>query len=86
MLDGVTAQCHGGPAFRASETFALGKIAISTDPGAADVWTWKVIDAERRRRGMPDLEEAGRPPRFLATAERYGLGAGDRNKLVEIEE
>jgi len=85
VLDGVTAQCHGGPAFRASGVFALGYLAASTDPVAADLWAWKVIDAERVRRGMQTLEAAGRPPRFIATAARYGLGVGDPAHLVEVE-
>ena len=82
VLDGVTAQCHGGPAFRASGTFPLGRLAASTDPVAADLWAWKVIDAERKRRDLPSLEEAGRPPRFIATAASYGLGIGDPDKLI----
>ena len=85
VLDGVTAQCHGGPAFRASGVFPLGKLAATTDPVAADLWAWKVIDAERVRRGMTTLEAAGRPPRFIATAARYGLGVGDPAALVEVE-
>jgi len=84
VLDGVTAQCHGGPAFRASGVFSLGTLAASTDPVAADLWAWRVIDAERRRRGLPSLEEAGRPPLFIATAARYGLGVGDPAGLVEV--
>ena len=84
VLDGVTAQCHGGPAYRASGVFELGKIAMSIDPLAADLWAWKEIDAERKRRGMPSLAEAGRPPRFIATAASYGLGAGAPADLVEV--
>ncbi|MEE4271043.1 MAG: DUF362 domain-containing protein [Thermoanaerobaculales bacterium] len=84
VLDGVTAQCHGGPAFRASGIFDLNMLAASLDPVAADVWAWAVIDAERKRRGMPSLEAAGRAPRFLATAERYGLGVADPTRLKEL--
>jgi hypothetical protein len=84
VLDGVTAQCHGGPAFRASGAFPLGTLAASTDPVAADLWAWRVIDGERLRRGLPSLEEAGRPPRFIATAAGYGLGVGDPAGLVEV--
>ena len=75
----------GGPAFRPDATFPLGRVAASTDPVAADLWAWKVIDAERRRRGMPTLEASGRPPRFVATAAGYGLGVGTMSDLVEIE-
>ncbi len=83
VLDGVTAQCHGGPAYRPDALWPLGVVAASTDPLAADAWAWKVIDAERRRRGLPSLEAAGRPPRFLATAARYGLGVGDPAAIAE---
>jgi uncharacterized protein (DUF362 family) len=81
VLDGVIAQCHGGPAYRPGATFELGLVAASTDPVAADLWAWQVIEAERARRGMPTLEEAGRPVRYLATAARAGLGAGDPGEL-----
>jgi len=81
VLDGIVAQCHGGPAYRPGATFELGLVAASTDPVAADLWAWQVIEAERRRRGMPTLEEAGRPVRFLATAARHGLGVDDPDRL-----
>ena len=81
MLDGTLGQCHGGPAFAAGWTFPLATVAASTDPVAADLWAWQVIDAERVRRGLPTLAAAGREPRWLATAERYGLGLADPERL-----
>lgn len=84
VLDGVVAQCHGGPAFRPDATWPLGVVAASTDPIAADAWAWKVLDAERVRRGLPSLAEARRSPRFLATAARYGLGVGDPRLIQEV--
>lgn len=84
VLDGVVAQCHGGPAYRAGSTFELGKVAASTDPVAADLWALRVIEAERAKRGMPSLEAAGRPAKFLATAARAGLGIDDPEKLLLV--
>jgi len=84
VLDGVVAQCHGGPAWRPDATWPLGVVAASTDPVAADAWAWRVIDAERARRGLASLEDAKRPPRFLATAARYGLGVGDPAAVKEV--
>jgi uncharacterized protein (DUF362 family) len=81
VLDGVVAQCHGGPAYRPGSTFDLGLVAASTDPVAADLWAWQVIEAERARRGLPTLEAAGRPVRFLATAAGHGLGVADPERL-----
>jgi len=85
VLDGVTAQCQGGPAYRPDGVFPLARLAVTTDPVAADLWAWRVIDAERVRRGMPTLEAAGRPPRFVATAARAGLGIGDPARLEEVD-
>jgi hypothetical protein len=59
-------------------------VVASTDPVAADAWAWRVIDAERTRRGLPTLAKAQRPPRFLATAAGYGLGVGDPSAIKEV--
>lgn len=84
VLDGVVAQCHGGPAYRPSAAFELRQVAVSTDPVAADLWAWRVIESERARRGLPTLEAAGRPVRFLATAAKAGLGVADPEKLLLV--
>jgi hypothetical protein len=42
------------------------------------------IEAERAKRGLPTLEAAGRPARFLATAARLGLGVADPGKLLLV--
>jgi uncharacterized protein (DUF362 family) len=84
VLDGVVAQCHGGPAYRAGSAFELGRVAASTDPVAVDLWALRVIEAERARRGMPSLEAAGRPAKFLATAARAGLGIDDPEQLLVV--
>jgi uncharacterized protein (DUF362 family) len=84
VLDGVIAQCHGGPAYRPGSTFELGMVAASTDPVAADLWAWREIEAERAKRGLPTLEAAGRPVRYLATAAKAGLGVDDPGKLLLV--
>jgi uncharacterized protein (DUF362 family) len=81
VLDAVTALCHGGPAFRPDGAFRPGVVAASLDPVAVDVWAWRLIDEERVRRGMPSLAAADRAPRFITTAERYGLGVGDPDRV-----
>jgi uncharacterized protein (DUF362 family) len=85
VLDGIEAQFRGGPAYNPGAVFPLGKVAVSTDPVAADLWAWQVIDAERRRRGLPTLEEEGRAPRFVVTGARYGLGVGDPRELQRVD-
>ena len=85
VLDGVRAQCHGGPAFRSSAVFDLAKVAASTDPVAIDAWAWTTIEHERSRRGMRSLAEAGRPVRHLETAAKHGLGVADPDRLRVVE-
>ena len=84
LLDGVTAQYHGGPAFRARYAFPLHRVVASMDPVAVDAWAWRVLDSERRQHGLPSLAEAKRPPRFIATAAKYGLGVGDPSRIREV--
>jgi uncharacterized protein (DUF362 family) len=85
VLDGIEAQCQGGPALYRGGLFALGKVAASTDPVAADLWAWQELDAERARRGMATLQAEKREPRFISTAARYGLGVGDPKALQRVE-
>jgi uncharacterized protein (DUF362 family) len=85
VLDGIEAQCHGGPAFYQGGVFPLGRVAVSTDTLAADLWAWQQIDHERHRRGRPTLEEENRAPRFIATAARYGLGVGNPKDLQQVK-
>ncbi len=84
VLDAGTAQYDGGPAYRPSATWPLGLVAVSADPVAVEAWGWRVIDAERKRRGLPPLAAADRTPRWIATAARYGLGEGDPAKVREV--
>lgn len=85
VLDGVRAQCQGGPAFNGPGIFPLGRVAASTDPVAADLWAWQVIEAERAKRGLPTLEAEERAPTFIATAAGYGLGVGEPDGLLTVE-
>ena len=84
VLDGVEGQCQGGPALSPNHLFPLGTVAASTDPVAADLWAWRVIEAERQRRGLRSLTQENRAPRFIATAADYGLGVGRAEELRTV--
>jgi uncharacterized protein (DUF362 family) len=77
VADGMTAEWHGGPALVRANTWPLGAVFVSTDTIALDAVLADVIDAKRREKGLPSLEEAERPPRWIATAASRGLGVGD---------
>lgn len=54
-----------------------GGVYIATDPVAMDTIGWKVIDEERKNRGLKSLKEVGREPRYIKTAGDLGLGVHD---------
>jgi hypothetical protein len=58
-----------------------GAVYVATDPVAMDTFGWKVIDDERKARGVKSLKEVGREPRYIQTAADFGLGVGDLNKI-----
>ncbi|MGE5235216.1 MAG: DUF362 domain-containing protein [Acidobacteriota bacterium] len=84
VVDGVTGQYHGGPAWRPDATWPLGLVIASTDAVAVDAWAWRLIDAERERHSLPSVSAAGRAPHFIATASAYGLGVGDPATVREV--
>ena len=60
----------------------LETIMAGTDPLAVDATAWRIIESERARRGLPSLAEAGRPPRYIATAAQLGLGVADEDAIT----
>jgi uncharacterized protein (DUF362 family) len=76
VLDGTIAQCHGGPAYRAAWSWPLDSIVVSFDSVAIDRVMLRVIDDERRRRGLRPLAEESRNPSWIDTASQMGLGSG----------
>ena len=86
VCDALRPQCQGGPALVRTHQWAYGGVMAATDPVAHDAAGARIIEARRRERGLPTLQEAGRPPRWLQTAERMGLGvaASSRLRVVEI--
>ena len=57
-------------------------VIVSLDPVAADRIGLEIVEHYRRLNRLPSLEDAGRPAKYLATAEKAGLGIAD---LEEIE-
>lgn len=58
-----------------------GAVYIATDPVAMDTYGWKVIEDERKNRGLPTLKDAGREPKYIRTAADLGLGVHDLNAI-----
>ncbi|HSA96255.1 MAG TPA: DUF362 domain-containing protein, partial [Acidobacteriota bacterium] len=74
VIDALAVQFHRGPSYHARWAAKFGGLVFSFDPVAADVAGWKIVDRLRGEAGLPTLEAEGRPPGYLATAEKMGLG------------
>jgi uncharacterized protein (DUF362 family) len=59
-----------------------GAVYVSTDPVAMDTIGWKVVEEERKARGLKTLKESKREPRYIQTASELGLGVHDLNAIA----
>ncbi len=81
IADALTAQYQGGPARVQAHQWRPGTILAAADPVALDTVAGELIDAQRAKHGMASLEEAKRPPKWLKTAKKMGLGENDPQKI-----
>jgi uncharacterized protein (DUF362 family) len=58
-----------------------GAVYASTDPVAMDSYGWKVVEDERKSRGLKTLKELKREPRYITTAGELGLGVRDLDQI-----
>ncbi|MCX7919245.1 MAG: DUF362 domain-containing protein [bacterium] len=84
ICDAIRALCNGGPGDRPKYRFHYNGVLISTDPVAIDYQGWQIIETQRKELGLPTLTEQGRPPKYIATAQKLGLGTNDPEKIEVI--
>ncbi|UCH36312.1 MAG: DUF362 domain-containing protein [Armatimonadota bacterium] len=85
VCDAVQAVCEGGPGFRSPEClWEPQAIMLGFDPVALDFVGWQIIEQRRRDIGLPSLADAGREPKWIATAESLGLGHAREDKIEVI--
>ena len=53
---------------------------------AVDAVGWRLLERLRKGKGLPTLEEEERPPRYLLTAERMGLGRAAEADIRIVED
>lgn len=85
ILDALKVQYHLGPSSHPRWAENYGALVFSEDPVAADTVGWHIIEKLRAQKGLPSLQEEQRPPKYLRTAEKMGLGVSDLKK-INIEE
>jgi len=81
IIDAVRVQYHGGPGYMSQFLAWYGGLVISADPVAADRIGLEILENIRTAHGQPPLAKAGRPVKYLATAEKIGLGVADLNRI-----
>ncbi len=85
ILDALRVQYHRGPSFHAQWAESCGMLIFSSDAVAADWAGWQIIEKLRAGKGLPSLEEEGRRPEYLRTAEKMGLGQATRERIQLLE-
>jgi uncharacterized protein (DUF362 family) len=73
LLDG---QAYGEP------QWFPGAVMAATDPVAHDATGWRMLEAERHRRGMPSFAQAGLEPKYIMMAQEAGLGIADEARIA----
>ncbi len=86
ILDALVVQFHKGPSYHARWAGKFGGFVFSLDPVAADRVGWTIIERLRASAGLPALQDEGRAPGYLATAEKMGLGRADPASIETVEE
>ena len=86
ILDALLVQYHRGPAYHSQWADPSGRLVFSLDPVAADAVGWRLVEQLRANKGLPSLQEEGREPTYLRTAESMGLGRSRMKDLHIIED
>ncbi|MEW6014608.1 MAG: DUF362 domain-containing protein [Candidatus Zixiibacteriota bacterium] len=81
IIDAARVQFNGGPGFDSRFLAEYGGIILSDDPVAADSVALMILEQLRTRNHLPTLEKSGRAVKYLATAEKLGLGMADITKI-----
>lgn len=85
ICDALRPTAEGGPQYSPRHVWTFGGLLLSTDPVALDYWGWRILEARRQETGLGTLEQAGRPPRQLASAAARGVGTQDPDRIELIE-
>ncbi len=86
VVDALLVQFHKGPSYHPRWAARYGGLVFGLDPVAADRVGWTIIEGLRAGAGLPSLEEEGRAPGYLRTAEKMGLGTADPAAIETVEE
>lgn len=81
VADAIRPLANGGPSDRPRYRWHYNGLIIGADPAAIDYQGWQIIEAQRKVLGLPSLTEQGRPPQYIETAAKIGLGTYESSKM-----
>ncbi len=85
--DAISSVYEGGPGFHPEHFWYPNALIVGEDRVALDHTAWGLIEHKRAEVGLPTLEAAGRPPRYIATAAdaAHHLGVNDPKRINLME-
>jgi len=85
--DAMASVYDGGPGFHPERLWQPNALIVGEDRVAVDYTAWQMIERKRAEVGMPTLEAANRPPRYIATAAdaTHNLGTNDPGRIHLLE-
>ncbi len=84
VVDALRIMYEGGPS-GSPDILDYHGVLAATDPVALDAELALLVDISRKYKGLKSLQEVGRPPKYIQTAARYGLGVGD-TKFIALRQ
>jgi hypothetical protein len=84
VMNGLRAMYDRGPVPNPAQWPHNG-LLLAFDPCAIDKVALDLVVAERRKRGLPELDHRGTPPTFLDTAVKRGLGTNDPARIEVVK-
>ncbi len=87
IADLTTCGFDGGPSFRPGLNWNHDGIMVSGDRVAIDHIGYQIVDRKRVEKGLKNLQDTGRPPRYIATAadDQHKLGTNDPARIALVE-
>jgi uncharacterized protein (DUF362 family) len=85
--DAISSVYDGGPGFHPEHLWQPNALVVGEDRVAIDHIAWQMIERRRAEAGLPTLEAANRPPRYIATAADadHKLGTNDPQRIHLME-
>ena len=81
ITDAIKVQYELGPGYSAEHLEYYNGLILSSDTVAADRIGLELLKRFRSANGIPPLEKAGRPVKYLASAQKLGLGVADLDRI-----